>query len=203
MIIYKKQETLTLNSWVLLLTPCGALRMENGFVINEIEREKLISSLVDELPVLRLKLGVSQDEIANMLDISRQTYCSLETKKRKMSWSVFLSLILIFYHNEATRDFVSKAGLLPQKLLHISDVTSSPAISSFVQMENDDIRNHLDEQAIHAIETVIMMEYARCNNMTGEAVIKAFDGKRLTQVSEQDIRARSALERIKAESEKK
>lgn len=194
---------MTLNSWVLLLTPCGALRMENGFVINEIEREKLISSLVDELPVLRLKLGVSQDEIANMLDISRQTYCSLETKKRKMSWSVFLSLILIFYHNEATRDFVSKAGLLPQKLLHISEIASSPAISSFVQMENDDIRNHLDEQAIHAIETVIMMEYARCNNMSGDAVIKAFDGKRLTQVSEQDIRARSALERIKAESEKK
>ena len=176
--------------------------MENSFYINDIEREKLISSLVDELPVLRVKLGVSQDEIANMLDISRQTYCSLETKKRKMSWSVCLSLILIFYHNEATRDFVSKAGLLPQKLLHISDVTSSPAISSFVQMENDDIRNHLDEQAIHAIETVIMMEYARCNNMTGDAVIKAFDGKRLTQVSEQDIRARSALERIKADSDK-
>ena len=67
-------------------------------------------------------------------------------------------------------------------------------------MDKDDIRNHLDEQALHAIETVIMMEYARCNNMSGDAVIKAFDGKRLTQVSEQDIRARGAIERIKAEA---
>ena len=73
-------------------------------------------------------------------------------------------------------------------------------ISSFVKMDEDDIRNHLDEQALHAIETVIMMEYARCNNMSGDAVIKAFDGKRLTQVSEQDIRARGAIERIKAEA---
>ena len=181
----------------------GDLQMGNDYILNESERDRLISNLVDELPVLRLKLGVSQDELANMLDISRQTYCSLETKKRKMSWSIFLSLVLIFYHNEATRDFVSKNGLLPQKLLHISEIESSPAISSFVKLEDDDIRNHLDEQAIHAIETVIMMEYARCNNMTGDAVIKAFDGKRLTQVSEQDIRVRSALERIKADSDKK
>ena len=177
--------------------------MDNNYIINDREKEKLISKLVDELPLLRLKLGLSQDELASMLDISRQTYCSLETKKRKMSWSIYLSLILIFYHNEATHTFIRKAGLLPQSLLHISEINDSSAIPAFVKLENDDIRNHLDDQAIHAIETVIMMEYARCNNMTGDAVIKAFDGKRLTQVSEQDIRVHSALERIKADSEKK
>lgn len=171
--------------------------------ISDMERETLITKLIDELPVLRLKTGLSQDDLAGLLDISRQTYSSMETKKRKMSWSLYLSLILIFYHNDLTRDFVVKAGLLPKKLIQIPDAESSPAISTFVQMENDDIRNHLDEQAIHAIETVIMMEYARCNNMSGDAVIKAFDGKRLTQVSEQDIRARDALERIKAEAEDK
>lgn len=73
-------------------------------------------------------------------------------------------------------------------------------ILSFVQMDNDDIKSHLDEQAIHAIEAVIMVEYARCNNMTGDAVIKAFDGKRITQVSDMDVTARKALERIRADS---
>ena len=74
------------------------LFMENDILMTTNEREKLIARLVDELPVLRLKLGMSQDELANILDVSRQTYSSIETKKRKMSWALFLSLILIFYH---------------------------------------------------------------------------------------------------------
>ena len=61
--------------------------------ISEEEKNIMISRLVDELPVLRTKMGVSQDELANMIGISRQTYSSLETRKRKMTWSIFLSLL--------------------------------------------------------------------------------------------------------------
>lgn len=169
--------------------------------VTEKERQLLISKLVDELPVFRTKLGTSQDELANMVGISRQTYSSIETKRKKMSWGIFLSLILVFDSNESTHDFLRKAGLFPQMILKDSGVRNKEQpILSFVQMDNDDIKNHLDEQAIHAIETVIMVEYARCNNMTGEAVIKAFDGKRVTQVSNMDITAKKALERIKAGS---
>ena len=60
--------------------------MDQKILITKAEREALIEKLVGELPLLRLKLGVSQDELANLLDISRQTYSSLETRKRKMSW---------------------------------------------------------------------------------------------------------------------
>ena len=178
--------------------------MANEYKMTEVDetlREQLISHLVDELPVLRTKLGVSQTEIANLIDISRQTYSSIETKKRKMSWGIYLSLILVFDSNKQTHDLIRKEGLFPQSIIKNAEVnTTEQPLSSFVRMDNDDIRNHLDEQAIHAIETVIMVEYARCNNMTGDAVIKAFDGKRLTQVTEQDIKARKALESIKAAS---
>lgn len=173
--------------------------MEN-IIISETEREMLIARMIDELPVLRLKIGLSQDEMASALDLSRQTYSSIETKKRKMTWRLYLSLVLIFYHNELTHDFLVKNGLVPKKILQGGDAGTSLAISSIVKMDEGDIRNRLDEQALHAIETVIMMEYARCNNMSGDAVIKAFDGKRLTQVSEKDIRARGVIERIKAEA---
>lgn len=170
-------------------------------VLSEHDREQLISRLVDELPVLRTKLGVSQTEIANLIDISRQTYSSIETKKRKMSWGTFLSLILVFDSNQQTHSLIRKEGLFPQSIIKNAEVSSTEqTISALVQIDNDDIKNHLDEQAIHAIETVIMIEYARCNNMTGDAVIKAFDGKRLTQVTEQDIKARKALEKIRTGS---
>ena len=73
-------------------------------------------------------------------------------------------------------------------------------LASFVSIEGEDIKNHLDEQAIHAIETVIMVEYARCNNISGEAVIKAFDGKNLIRVSQKDLIISKALKNIKSNS---
>lgn len=178
--------------------------MTKNFITTEIsdeEKDVLISRLVEELPALRTKLGKSQDEIGALLGISRQTYSSIETKKRQMSWSIFLSLLLIFEYNEQTRDFVRRIGLLPKQVINEnSNSREEVQISSFVQMDNDDIKNHLDEQAIHAIETVIMMEYARCNKMSGESVIKAFDGRLLSQTTEKDVKVKDALAKIKAGS---
>ena len=180
--------------------------MANEFKVIELsdeERNLFIARLVDELPVLRTKLGISQDELGSLLGISRQTYSSIETKRRKLSWPLFLSLILIFDNNEQTHDFIRKFGLFPQKIFNRQETSrEEQPISSFVKMDKDDIKNHLDEQAIHAIETVIMVEYARCNNLPGDAVVKAFDGKRLSQVSEEDIKATAALRNIKAGSGK-
>lgn len=172
--------------------------------ISEEERTKLINQLVDELPVLRTKLGISQDEMASMLGITRQTYSTIETRRRKMSWAVFLSLILIFDNSEQTHEYIRKSGLFPNKILNRHELTKiGQPISSFVQMDNDDIINHLDEQAIHAIETVILVEYARCNGLSGDAVVKAFDGKRLSQITENDVKATKALKSIKTKAGKK
>ena len=79
--------------------------------ISKEEREVLITKLVDELPVLRTKLGASQADLAALIDISRQTYSLIETKKRKLSWSIFLSLILVFDNNVQTHDLIRKQKL--------------------------------------------------------------------------------------------
>lgn len=172
----------------------------NIISISEEERNCFIDQLLEELPVLRTKLGISQDEMAGLLGISRQTYSTIETKRRKMSWTLYLSLILIFDNSEQTHEYIRKTGLFPQRIFNRQEhYDEAQTLSSFVQMDNDDIKNHLDEQAIHAIETVIMVEYARCNNVPGDAVVKAFDGKRLSQVSDEDIAAAVALKNIKAE----
>lgn len=166
--------------------------------LNEDERNELISRLVDELPVLRTKLGISQTDLANLIGVSRQTYSSIETKRREMSWGIYLSLVLVFDNNNQTHDYIRKLGLFPQNIVRAKETSGlEQAISSFIPLDNDDIRNHLDERAIHAIETVIMLEYARCNNMTGDAVIKSFDGKRMVPLSEQDSQIKTALGKIK------
>ena len=50
----------------------------------ELDKDELIDKLTDELPALRAKLGLSQDELSNIIGISRQTYSGIENKKRRM-----------------------------------------------------------------------------------------------------------------------
>lgn len=66
-------------------------------------RNQLIERLVDELPVLRARLGVSQADIAEKIGISRQTYNGIETGKKKMNWTMFVALIAVFRSNDQTR----------------------------------------------------------------------------------------------------
>lgn len=82
----------------------------------ELNRDKLIAILTDELPVLRAKIGISQDDISSIIGISRQTYSAIETKKRKMSWNTFLSLILFYGYNEKTTNLVEAIGAFPPSL---------------------------------------------------------------------------------------
>ncbi len=65
-------------------------------------RMKATSLFVEELPVLRLRIGISQDELADYVGISRQTLSSIELGKREITWHVFLSLVLFFSLQQKT-----------------------------------------------------------------------------------------------------
>ena len=91
----------------------------SGYEVNELpelDKDKLIEILTEELPVLRAKIGISQEDISNIIGISRQTYNAIETKKRKMSWNTFLSLILLYGYNDKTTNLVEAIGAFPPSL---------------------------------------------------------------------------------------
>ncbi len=83
--------------------------MEN---INEFEksRQLLIDKLTSELPILRAKLGISQEDISKRVGISRQTYSLVEGKKQKMTWVTFMALLSFFEHNPQTKELLSRIG---------------------------------------------------------------------------------------------
>lgn len=84
---------------------------------NECEkRKKLIERLTYELPVLRARLGASQADIADKIGISRQTYNSIETKKREMNWTMFVALIAVFQNNEETRRMLKNIDGLDEEI---------------------------------------------------------------------------------------
>lgn len=82
----------------------------------EINREKLVDILTEELPSLRAKIGVSQEELSDIVGISRPTYSAVETRTRKMSWNVFLSLLMVFTQNEKTAPIIETIGAFPEEL---------------------------------------------------------------------------------------
>jgi DNA-binding XRE family transcriptional regulator len=70
--------------------------------VNQEEKKRLVDNMAENLPMLRKKLGVTQEELATLIGVSRSTIMEVENLKREMTWNMFLSLILIFTKNKET-----------------------------------------------------------------------------------------------------
>lgn len=99
-------------------------KANQNVVLSDDDREMLILGLTEELPSLRAKIGLSQEEISRIIGVSRQTYSSIETKKRPMSWNVFLSLLLFFEHNDKTKPILDAIGVFPESLENMFDANN-------------------------------------------------------------------------------
>ena len=83
---------------------------------DEDAKKRLIDILTNELKVLRAKAEISQQELADKLGVSRQTYGMIENKTQRMTWSNFLALILLFKSNEETAKMIDWIGAFPPEL---------------------------------------------------------------------------------------
>lgn len=75
-------------------------------VFTDSEKEEMVQKLVSNMPMLRKRLNLSQEELASIAGVSRQTINAVESGRQNMSWNLFILLILFFMHNESTRDFL-------------------------------------------------------------------------------------------------
>ncbi|MEQ3156084.1 helix-turn-helix transcriptional regulator [Agathobacter rectalis] len=71
-------------------------------------KHDLMEQFRNELPVLRARVRVSQEIIAEKIGISRQTYSGIETGKREMTWTTFLALLAFFQNNEQTKPMIDQ-----------------------------------------------------------------------------------------------
>jgi len=79
-------------------------------------RDVLIDKMTENLPVLRKKLKLSQEGLAEIIGSSRYTVMQIETKKRRMTWNTFLSLVLLFDKNEETAVLLRALGIYTEDL---------------------------------------------------------------------------------------
>ena len=80
-------------------------------------RSHLMETLTYELPVLRARLGISQQELAEKVGTSRQTYNNIETGKKKINWLTFNALIAAFESNDETNAMLEKIDGFKNELL--------------------------------------------------------------------------------------
>lgn len=80
------------------------------------EKKKLAARLTEALPALRGAAKATQEEIANIIGVSRQTYNAIEMQKRPMSWNTYMSLILFFDYNPNTHDTIRRLEAFPYRL---------------------------------------------------------------------------------------
>ena len=76
-------------------------------VNKQIDKDRLIQNMTENLPMLRTRLGFTQEELAEKIGVSRSTVLSIENKKREMTWNTFLSLVLLFIKNENTNKLLN------------------------------------------------------------------------------------------------
>ena len=131
----------------------------NKWLLTDEEKDKFIATLTPNLTILRTSAEISQ-----------------ERKVRKMAWSTYLSLVLFYDHNRKTHKLIRQLSIFPKELvIRFNDGVdySDFEISSFLGNKSEEIIEHLDDQAKGAIRAMVMMEYARCNSITNDAVIKS------------------------------
>jgi len=80
------------------------------------EKEQLIARLTANLPALRGAAQASQEQIANAVGVSRQTYNAIESLKRKMTWNTYMSLILFFDYNPNTHYTIRQLEAFPNRV---------------------------------------------------------------------------------------
>lgn len=82
----------------------------------------LCKKMAKNLPTLRIKAGLSQDELSERLGFSRQTISAIETGKRNMQWSTFTAIALFFAKDEEIKQMMFLVGILDSTVMEILDV---------------------------------------------------------------------------------
>lgn len=155
------------------------MEFESKWLLTDEEKDIFIGTLTPNLTVLRTKSEISQEELANLIGVSRQTYSAIERRVRRMAWSTYLSLVLFYDHNQKTHKMIRQLSIFPLELIiRFNDGVdySDYELSSFLGNKSEEIIEHLDEQAKGAIRAVFMMEYARCTAVSNGAVIGSLSG---------------------------
>ena len=87
-----------------------------SLILDEQTKKDYCKVLSGNLPVLRAKLGATQQDLANRIGMSRNMIAQIETGKKEMSWVTFVALSLLFLKNETTAAVFKSLEIFDEKV---------------------------------------------------------------------------------------
>lgn len=169
-----------------------------GALIMGLDKDLLIKNMTDNLPMLRTRLDLSQEELANKIGLSRSTVFAMESHRSKMTWNTFLSLVLLFIKNKETNKLL---GVLEIYTDELNDFLKENVNNNQSQTEilDESVLSKLDDKALVNVKKLIIEEYARCNSASKDDVIKFFEGNKFlsANLNDEDKVIRKAIDNIK------
>ncbi len=144
------------------------------WVISDKKKDEYINKLLPQLATLRARVGVSQDELAGLVGISRQTYCLTESGSRSISWNTFLSIIMFYDYNSRTHDLIRSIGAFPEDLFYqfnLGQTGDDSIVKVGETLNTGKMLEELDDDGRKAIKAAIAAEYARCKNMSSSEMV--------------------------------
>jgi len=80
-------------------------------------QNRYIDSMVENMPVLRATVKMTQATLANKVGISRQSIVYIETGKRPMTWSLYLAMCCVFEQYEASKKLLESFELFDKDFI--------------------------------------------------------------------------------------
>lgn len=151
------------------------MKYGDRWIISDEKKQQYIDRLLPQLAMLRARVGLSQDELAGLVGISRQTYCLTESGARGMSWNTFLSVIMFYDYNKRTHDLIRSIGAFPEDLFYQFNLGEEPDPGEMSVGQNEDIGimiTALDNRGETALKATLTAEYARCAGLSDEAMLR-------------------------------
>lgn len=90
--------------------------MNKEYTLGKDEKQSLINCLAKSLRGLRTTCGWSQEKLATLIGVTRQTVLAVENGKRDMTWTMFLAFSLLFLGNVKTRQGFIESGAYTDEL---------------------------------------------------------------------------------------
>ena len=85
-------------------------------------KEAYCSRLTELLPLLRSRLGMTQEELGKVSGVSRVTISQIESGRARMNWLHFTALMLICIADRDAKELLYVRGMLDDTLLRFYQV---------------------------------------------------------------------------------